>query len=136
MDSVWFIISICVLSIIFGALGMLFYLTVIKNYPIEFKKSKNNLKKDKFDPTDPRNIAKYENEDTKSYNFHNTLAKTGNFKSIKTKVVMISLFILCAIVGGYVGYTMMKGVDSIIKEKHHQYKTITMVFTVPEPIKF
>ena len=124
MDNFWFIFAVCVLSIALGVLGTVFYITVVKNYDIEF-----SFPKKKEEVEIPK--EEYTDDDTKTYDLKELNHHSSN---IKAKCLMGVIFVLCAIVGGYFGYTMMKNVDSIIKENHHQYKTLTMVIVEPDGI--
>lgn len=131
MDNFWFIFLLSVLSIALGAIGMLFYMTVIGNYnksDYHYKpkaKPIEERKEEVFNTAYETNIRDYHYEYTDAESTNNS-NNTGY--SLKNKCVMAVLFVVCAIVGGYFGYTTMKSIDSVIKENHHQ-PTINSVIT-------
>ena len=128
-NNFWFIFMLCVLSITLGALGMLFYMTIIGNYS---KADDNTTKTNYIDNHKDTTNYSYDTQYTQ-YNMpveneyeYEEDDSTSKY-TFKNKCVMVILFVVCAVVGGYFGYATMKSVDSIIKENHHRPTINSMV---------
>ena len=123
MDDFWFIFMLCVLSITLGASGMLFYMTIIGNYS---KVEHNTTKTNYIDDNNYTIDTSYDNQYDMPVEYEEDYNSNSKY-TFRNKYIMVILFVICAIVGGYFGYATMKSVDSVIKENHHRPTINSMV---------
>ena len=124
MDDFWFIFMLCVLSITLGASGMLFYMTIIGNY---IKVEHNTTKTDYIDDNNYTTDTSYDNQYDMPVEYEEEDYHSNSKYTFRNKCIMVILFVVCSIVGGYFGYATMKSVDSVIKENHHRPTINSMV---------